>query len=225
MHVDSPAHRTRPRPSKPLFFNPYHPVVKANPGGRRSDDRTAPPGGRRRARRGATARPRADGAGRPDPAAPEGPRRRRAPLESGRRHPARGTGPGPRGARSRVPAAGPRAASRRGSGAGALPPARGQPVPGAARGAGLDRRSCAAVLRGVAGPLDLVLAVLVLAGGLGLPRLFHYHCLDCGKTGSPAALEAAHLPPGRRAALRRPAAALPRPPAVGPGRPVALRPC
>jgi hypothetical protein len=38
--------------------------------------------------------------------------------------------------------------------------------------------------QGVAGPLDLVLAVLVLAGGLGLPRLFHYHCLDCGKTGS-----------------------------------------
>jgi hypothetical protein len=38
-------------------------------------------------------------------------------------------------------------------------------------------------VRGVAGPIDLVLTVLVLLGGLGLPRLFQYHCLDCGKTG------------------------------------------
>jgi hypothetical protein len=36
---------------------------------------------------------------------------------------------------------------------------------------------------GLAGPLDVALTVLVLASGLGLPRLFQYHCLDCGKTG------------------------------------------
>lgn len=39
------------------------------------------------------------------------------------------------------------------------------------------------IVRGLAGPADLVLGLVVLLSGLGLPRLFHYHCLDCGKTG------------------------------------------
>jgi hypothetical protein len=41
----------------------------------------------------------------------------------------------------------------------------------------------ALLARGAAGPSGPILAVLVLAGGLGLPRLFQFHCLDCGRTG------------------------------------------
>ncbi len=39
------------------------------------------------------------------------------------------------------------------------------------------------ILRGAAGPFTLLAIALSLASLALLPRLLHYHCLDCGRTG------------------------------------------